>query len=464
VALAGRPNAGKSTLFNRLARKRRAITSPVAGVTRDAVETAIVLDGRPLRLIDTGGFKLAREEERGALSRARGEIDGLVVRKTLETIRGADLVVLLIAAGDISAEDEEFVSLLRPLGKRLLVCVNKIEGGRLCAEASNLFAWGFERLFFISAEHGDNVAELSAAILERLDALGAWEGGAAADDLEERPIRLALIGKPNTGKSTLSNRLTASASSLVSGEPGTTRDVIEGEFRYKNRRFITLDTAGLRRASRIDDSIEYYASRRAQDALGEADVVFLLIDAVEGFSEQDKKIAALAAERGRGIIFALNKWDLMPAVKNTFNAVRDRIHFLFPRMAYAPLLPISAASGEGVEKLLDSAVTLFSQLNRRIETAAFNALLQRWQEEYPPPSGPATRFKIKYGLQTGENPLIFKVFVSRPQAWTESYHSYICNRLRRDAGFSMAPVRLEIAPSREGRRGCGRRKRARTER
>ena len=294
-----------------------------------------------------------------------------------------------------------------------------------------------------------------------LTGAGSPEGGEADGG---RAIRIALLGKPNTGKSTLSNRLTSSSASLVSCEPGTTRDVIEGEFRYKERRFCTLDTAGLRRASRIDDSIEYYASRRAQDALENADIVFLLIDAVEGFSEQDKKIAALAAERGRGLIFALNKWDLMPPVKNTFNAVQDRIRFLFPRMAYAPLLPISAATGEGVEKLLDTASLLFAQLNRRIETSAFNAFLERWQTEYPPPSGPATRFKIKYGLQTGENPLIFKVFVSRPQAWTESYHSYICNRLRRDAGFSIAPVRLEIAPSREGRQVRGRRKRAKSER
>ncbi|MDR2509420.1 MAG: ribosome biogenesis GTPase Der [Spirochaetaceae bacterium] len=441
VVLAGRPNVGKSTLFNRLAHKRRAITDPTPGVTRDAVEMDIILDGKPLRLIDTGGFKLERGED---------GLDALVVERAIETIRSADLLILLFDAGEITAEDEEFIILLRPYSEKIIACVNKTEGGRLAAEACAVAAYGFNNLFFISAEHGDNIAALTDALLARLD----FSKVEREEESGTRPLRIMLAGKPNTGKSTLANRLTSSNASLVSDIAGTTRDVIEGAFVYKSRRFLTLDTAGIRRKNKINENIEYYSVNRAIRTMDEADIVLHLIDAEEGLSEQDKKIAALACERGRPVIFVLNKWDKMPDVKNTFNAVRDRLRFLFPQMAYAPVLPVSAASGEGVGKMLDMAIAMHGQLYNRLETSAFNNLLRRWQDEYPPPSGPRTRFKIKYGLQVSENPVIFKVFVSRPQAWTESYGAYIRNRLRADAGFSMIPVRLDIAPSRE-RRGRG---------
>ncbi|MDR3277054.1 MAG: ribosome biogenesis GTPase Der [Treponema sp.] len=456
VVLAGRPNVGKSTLFNRLLHRRRAITDPTPGVTRDPVAAEAFIAGKPFRLVDTGGFKLDRSRTTAAGTKggpgpgrinaeAGDALDDLVVARTLETIRASDLIVLIFEAGELAPEDEEFIGLLRPYQDKLLAVVNKTEGGRRESEAWNLLAYGFDEVLMISAEHGDNIADLEAAIIRRLD-FSAIESEAPAG---ERPIRIALLGKPNTGKSTLSNRLTATEASIVSETPGTTRDVVEGSFSYKGRSFLILDTAGIRRKTKVNERVEYYSVNRAIRAMDEADIVFLLIDAVEGLSDQDKKIAALAHDKGRGIIMALNKWDTMPQIKNSFTAVSDRIHFMFGQMEFAPILPVSAATGEGLEELLKTALRMYRQLNLHIDTAALNHALEKWLQESPPPSGPQTRFKVKYAVQASENPVRFILFVSRPQAVTETYVSYLRNRIRRDLGFSMIPLELELRNSRK---------------
>jgi GTP-binding protein len=439
VALAGRPNVGKSTLFNRLLHKRRAITDPFPGVTRDPVEAEAFIGGRPLRLVDTGGFKLDRDP-----SGASPALDELVVERTLETLKRADLVFLLFEAGEITPEDEEFIEVLRPWRDKLVAVVNKTEGGRRKEESWNLASYGFEEVYFISAEHGDNVEKLEKLIRDRLDFSQVEE-----IDSEKPPVRIALLGKPNTGKSTLSNRLTLSAASLVSEIPGTTRDVVEGAFTWKGRDFLVLDTAGIRRKNKVSENIEYYSVNRAIKAIGDADIVFLLIDAEEGLSEQDKKIAALAHDKGRGIIMVLNKWDVMPQIKNTFEAVCDRIRFLFGKMDYAPIVALSARDGTGVDKLLDTALKMYRQLTNRVETAVLNQALERWLAEYPPPMGPQTRFKVKYAVQASDNPVRFIFFVSRLRAVSEAYVSYLRNRIRRDLGFSQIPVSIELRSSRE---------------
>jgi GTP-binding protein len=449
VALAGRPTGGKSTLFNRLLHKRRSITDPTPGLTRDPVSASAVIAGKPVRLIDTGGFKL---DPGGS---AENRIDSLVVERTLQTIERSDLVVLILAAGDVTPEDEELINLLRPLRDKLIVAVNKTEGGRLLAEAWNLMRFGFDRIYPISAEHGDNVAELAAAIAENLPSIA---GGEAAQpepppDGAETVIRLSIMGKPNAGKSMLSNRFLSDRVSIVSDIPGTTRDVIEGRFVWEDRNFAVMDTAGIRRRSRVNENIEYYSVNRAIKTLDSADIVILLIDALEGFSDQDKKIASLACGKGRGLIFALNKWDAAGGVKNApvadkaFKAARDELYFFFGQMNYAPVLPVSAKNGYGVNALLNASVKMFGQLNRATETSRLNDFLQRVQDEHPPPQGPRTRFKIKYGVQVSANPVIFRLFVSRPEAFTSAYHSYICNRIRADLSYGMIPVTLEIRPS-----------------
>jgi len=433
VVLAGRPNVGKSTLFNRLLHKRKAITDPTPGVTRDPVEADCFVDGKPLRLIDTGGFKLAECEG----------IDKLVVEKTLATIKKADLIILILEAGEITSEDEEFIELLRPYRGKLVAVVNKTEGGRREADSWNVLKFGFENVLMISAEHGDNIGELEQEIIRRLDFSKVEEAQ------EERHIRIALLGKPNTGKSTLSNRLTSTNASIVSPVPGTTRDTVEGNFRWKSRSFVILDTAGIRRKTKVTENIEYYSVNRAIKTIDDADIVILMIDAEEGFSDQDKKIAALAHDKGRGIIFALNKWDAMPQQKNTFKDVSDRIHFLFGQMEYAPIVPVSAKDGTGVDKLMNTAIKMYGQLNHQIGTSQLNQSLERWLAEYPPPSGPRTRFKIKYAVQKSANPVHFIFFASRTRAVSEAYVGYLRNKIRKELGFSMIPVNVEVRGSGE---------------
>ncbi|MDR1178836.1 MAG: ribosome biogenesis GTPase Der [Spirochaetaceae bacterium] len=436
VVLAGRPNVGKSTLFNRLLHRRRVITDPTPGVTRDPVAAVAHIAGRPLRLVDTGGFRLEREG-----------LDELVVEQTLKTLKEADLIVLLLEPGDLTPEDEEFIEFLRPFIKRLIVAVNKTEGGRLEGAAWNLLSFGFEKIFMISAEHGDNITTLEEAIVSRLDFSRIETVDGAA-----RPIRVALLGKPNTGKSTLSNRLTGSAASIVSEIPGTTRDVVEGNFTYKKNIFQVLDTAGIRRKSKVTENIEYYSVNRAVKSLDEADLVFLMIDAQEGLSDQDKKIAGLACERGRGVILVLNKWDTMADIKNTFTAVSDRIRFLFGQMEYAPIIPVSAKDGTGIDELLKTAVRMYGQLTRHIDTGPLNQALETWLSANPPPIGSHTRFKIKYVTQVSENPVHFVFFVSRPHAVSDAYKSYLRKRVQKDLGYGLVPVIIEMRPSRKDRK------------
>jgi GTP-binding protein len=442
VVLVGRPNVGKSTLFNRLLRKRRTITDPTPGVTRDPIEADALINGKPVRLVDTGGFKLDRITGNRKAEK-NNSIDDIVVERTLATVEKAGLIVLLLEAGEITSEDEEFIRLLRPYRERLIVAVNKTEGGRREADAWNLLSYGFEKVFMISAEHGDNIGELTEEILKRID----FSEVSDEEDNVHRPIRITILGKPNTGKSTLSNRLTSSNASIVSDIPGTTRDVIEGSFRWKSRDFTILDTAGIRRRTKVNENIEYYSVNRAIKTIDEADIVILLIDSEEGLSEQDKKITALAHNKGRGIIMALNKWDTAPKVKNAFEAARDRIHFLFGKMEFAPVLPISAKDGTGVDKLLNTVITMYSQLNTQVETSRLNQALQRWLEQNPPPSGPQTRFSVKYAVQSSANPVEFIFFVSRPKAVSEAYVSYLRNKIRKDLGFSFVPVEVKMRAS-----------------
>jgi len=443
VALVGRPNVGKSTLFNRLLHKRRAITDPTPGVTRDPVAMDTVIMGKQLTLVDTGGFKLDLNRDSSV-----GELEKLVVEKTMEIIEKADLIVLLFEAGNISLEDEEFIDRLRPYQEKLIAAVNKTEGGRREAEAWNLLSYGFEKVYMISAEHGDNIPELEEAIVSHLPKTEAPDSSCETPPPPLNDvIRIAILGKPNTGKSTLSNRLTSSSASIVSEIPGTTRDVVEGSFAWKNRDFQVLDTAGIRRKSKVNENIEYYSVNRAIKTIDDADIVFLVIDAQESLTDQDKKIAALAHDKGRGLILILNKWDTMPAVKNALEAVSDRIHFLFGQMEYAPIIALSAINGSGIEELLNTSIKMYDQLKRQIETAALNNALEKWLTEYPPPSGPRTRFKIRYAVQKEANPVRFIFFTSRTHAVSDTYVAYLRNRIRRDLGFSLVPVAIDIRPS-----------------
>ncbi len=438
VVIAGRPNVGKSTLFNRFMQRRLAIVDPTPGVTRDPVEGTALINGNPVHLMDTGGYKLQRDE--GTMEAV---LDELVAERSLEMIAKADVILLLLEASQITGEDEEFIKQLRPYWNKVIAAVNKTEGGKNENEAWNFARFGFDEMFFISAEHGDNISELSKALVSKCDFSNVRE-------IEgDRPIRIAIMGKPNTGKSTLSNRLTHSDASIVSNYAGTTRDTVEGKFDYNGTKFEVLDTAGIRRRAKVHENVEYYSVNRAIKTLDRCDIVFLMIDAQEGLAEQDKKICNLAYERGRGIVFVLNKWDTQNQDKKTFKDTKKWINIMFGQMEYAPIVPLSALEGTGIKDLLNTAIELNEQLHHKVDTSGLNMALKDWLFKYPPPASKTAHFKIRYMIQKSTNPVSFLIFATRPEVVPETYITFLKNRIREDLGFDKIPVQLEMKASRQ---------------
>lgn len=439
LVIAGRPNVGKSTLFNRFMQRRLAIVDPTPGVTRDPVEGTAIINGKPVHLMDTGGYKLTRD-----VGTMEAVLDDLVVERSLEMIKKADLILLLLDAGQVTGEDEEFIQELRPYWNKVVAAVNKTEGGRNESAAWNFARFGFKKMFFISAQHGDNISELAEYLTSRMDFSKVKKVSA------EQPIRIAIMGKPNTGKSTLSNRLTHSNASIVSNYAGTTRDTVEGVFEYGGKKFQVLDTAGIRRKAKVHENVEYYSVNRAIKTLDRCDVVFLMIDAMEGLAEQDKKICSLAFERGRGIIFVLNKWDLKEdQSKKVIRDTKKWINIMFGQMEFAPILTLSALEGTGIKALLNECIELYGQLNHKIPTTSLNMALKDWLFKYPPPASKTAHFKIRYMTQKSVNPVSFLIFATRPEVVPETYVTYLKNRIREDLGFDKIPVQLEMKASRK---------------
>ena len=256
------------------------------------------------------------------------------------------------------------------------------------------------------------------------------------------------MGKPNTGKSTLCNRLTGSDASIVSDYAGTTRDVVEGKFSFKGKNFMVLDTAGIRRKAKVKENVEYYSVNRAIKTLDKADVMLYLMDASEGLTEQDKKVIALAHERGRAIVFVLNKWDMQVQDKKTVREAENNIRIMFAHMAYAPIVEISAKEGTGIKDLLNTVLQLYKQLNRKIDTGPLNTALSQWVASYPPPASKSSHFSIRYAVQTSTNPVSFLLFVTKPESVPSAYEAYLKNKIRSDLGFSHIPVTMELKASR----------------
>ncbi|MDC7125243.1 MAG: ribosome biogenesis GTPase Der [Spirochaetales bacterium] len=429
VAIAGRPNVGKSTLFNRIIKSRKAITDPTPGVTRDPVEGVTEINGKEIKFIDTGGYKLDQEA-----------LDDLVVARSLEIVKQADLVILMLDLKETTPEDELFIEKMRPFSEKLILAVNKVDGPEKEDQIWNYYSLGFDKVYPVSASHGYGYSELLDAVYDRLK---DFEGSEEADDTSS-DINLAILGKPNTGKSTLTNQLTKSKSSIVSDIPGTTRDIVEGYFSYKKKTFKVLDTAGIRRKNKVNENVEYYSVNRAIKSIDDSDVVLLMIDSIEGLSDQDKKIANLIVRKGKGVIIVLNKWDLQEKVPNAFEAVSDRVRFLFPILSFAPIVPLSAMKNEGIGELLDTVIKVHHQLGKRVETSTLNSHLKDWVEENEPPRGKKGRFKIKYMTQVSAEPVKFLIFVNNKKSFPESYLRYILRMIRTDFGFPSIPINMEL--------------------
>lgn len=428
LAIAGRPNVGKSTLFNRLIGKNIAITDSTPGVTRDPIEYDCNLDGVDCLLVDTGGYKLDAEV-----------LDDLVVQKSLEQVARADFVVFLLDVTEITPEDLEFAEKLRPYSDKVMVVVNKVDNREREQAVWEFYSLGFEKVHAIAATHNIGIADLVEILGEELRNLGI-----SSDEIvEEEPmIKISVLGQPNTGKSTLVNALLGREQSIVSDIAGTTRDVVASEFVWKGKKFKILDTAGIRRKSKVSDDVEYYSVNRAIKSIDEADIIVLAVDSVQNIADQDKKIASLAARKGKGIVIALTKWDLQEDIPNLENAVKDRLHFLFPVLSFAPVIPVAALEGKGLNRLLKSITNVYKQLNTRIETAALNKALDEWKYFTPIPVRKGVTFKAKYITQVKQNPVIFLLFINKSRGFPAEWLQYVKNRIRQEFGLNSIPIEI----------------------
>ena len=408
VVIAGRPNVGKSTLFNRIIKKRKAITDPTPGVTRDTISERCVLNGHDILLMDTGGFKLERDDD----------FDELVSEKSLQMLQEGDLILFLMDVNDITSEDEAFIEHLRPHQEKVLIVVNKVDFPEKENEIWNLYSLGFEHIIGISATHGRNVDALYHAIISLID-FSRFDTSSVTE--EEPDISIAILGKPNSGKSTLVNKLCGKEHALVSPVAGTTRDVIEGHFTYKGKNFRIFDTAGIRKKKKVVENVEYYSVNRAIKAIEEVDIIILLIDVNEGLTEQDKKITQQIVKNGKGVLLVLNKWDMTDGKKETWESTKERVEFLFPVLGFAPILAVSGIKGSGIDKLLDEILKVYRQLTKRIETSVLNEALADWVDFNPIPSIKNKRYKVRYMTQVSAHPVKFIAFVNRSEGFPDSY-------------------------------------------
>jgi len=450
VAILGRPNVGKSTLFNALLGRRRAITHSDPGVTRDPVEGECVMGGGRVSLVDTGGYT----------SDGAG-LEGVVAKKSLKSARESDLVLLVLDAMERTPQDDEFIRVMRPFSDKVLLVVNKVDTPDREAMVWNAHAYGFANVIGVSAAQSrslDRLKETAAALLEVRREAPLAPGTDEAPCTRSRVhaehdgiVRIAILGKPNTGKSSLANRLLGEERSIVSAAPGTTRDVVEGMFTHGGWTFRIMDTAGIRRKSRVTDPVEYYSVNRAIESIANADLVFLMIDASTGIADQDKKIAAQVVKEGRGVIIVLSKWDLMPDTARQREEARGMARFHFPVLGFCPLVPVSALTGYGVRSLLDTALAVWKQLHQRVGTGRLNLALESWSGHYRLPVR-GKNYKIRFMTQVSANPVRFVAFVNRLPGFPLAYSQYLENCIRRDLGFGLVPVSIEFKQSKKNAR------------
>lgn len=430
VVIIGRPNVGKSTLFNRLVGKRRAITDPTPGVTRDPISEKWILGGHAVNLTDCGGVKLDLEG-----------LDDQVSKKSLSLLDKADAIIFLMDCVTVTPEDQMLIKKLRPYTDKIVLTVNKIDDVTREDLIWNFFKFGYQRVVGISSSHGLGIDGLEETLMGMLD-LDSEED--CEEEQLEKVLKIAVLGKPNTGKSTLTNLLTGEDLSIVSPIAGTTRDVVKGGFSYKHINFEILDTAGIRRKAKVEEDVEYYSVNRAIKTIDEADVVLLVIDVKEGLAEQDKKIADLIVRRGKGVVIVLNKIDLLKGLGNELNAVEDRVRFLFPVLNFAPVEFISSQKAKNIDKLLDTVLKVNAQLDKRVDTAALNNALSSWAEQYQPPRGSEGHFKVYYGTQISARPVKFLFFINRRKEFPQMYVQYLKNCIRKDLGFTQIPIEIDL--------------------
>lgn len=434
VVICGRPNVGKSTLFNRLVRRRLALVADIPGVTRDRREAEGELFGRPAMIIDTAGLEEA----------APDTIPGRMRASTGAAVEDADIVLFVFdARAGLLPEDKYFSTYLRRTGKPVVVVANKAEGRGGGAAANEAYALGLGEPIAISAEHNEGIADLIREILERLPAEpAAVEDG---EPVGERPLHLAIVGRPNAGKSTLMNRLLGQERMITGPEPGLTRDAIGVDFvDSDNREYRFVDTAGLRKRAKVEDGLEKLSTSSSIEALKMAEIVILAIDAVEGIHEQDLHIARLIEREGRACIIAYTKWDLVTDREKSKLGLSDRLQTSLSQMKGIPTLTLSAETGEGMSKLLPMVRAAHDIWNKRIGTSALNRWFEHALEKYPPPLIEGRRLKLRYITQVKARPPSFALFGTRAEQTPDTYIRYMVNSMREAFDMPGTPIRIML--------------------
>jgi GTPase len=438
IAIIGRPNVGKSTLFNRLTGKRSALVSDMPGLTRDRREGEADLAGNPVILVDTAGLEEAK----------RGSIAARMRQQTEAALAGADLVLFLLdARAGITPDDKVFAKLVRASGRPVIAVANKCEGRAGEEGFYDAYEFGFGEPVAISAEHGEGLADLVTDMVAALG-LKPWPAGGqkeeSEDDQTRRPIRVAIVGRPNAGKSTLVNALLGEERMITGPEPGLTRDAVSSDLEWSGRKIRLFDTAGLRRKAKVTEAAEKLGASDAIRAIRFAEVVVVLIDAERPLEHQDLTIADLVTEEGRALVLAINKWDI---VENKQAMLKDLRSDLVTRLAQVPGVPLvalSALSGRGVDKLGTAVLAAYDNWNKRVSTPDLNRWLEEAIGRHSPPAGSGRRIKIRYITQASARPPTFVAFCSRADALPKSYLRYLANSLRDAFDLPGVPLRFNL--------------------
>jgi len=436
VAIVGRPNVGKSTLFNRIIGKQKALVKNEPGVTRDLNYADVVEQGRAFTLIDTGGFEPI--PPRPPLAKGgRGDLAMIskVREQVILAIEEADIIVFLMDGreGFLSA-DRDIADVLRRTDKKLIYAVNKIDTDKQEQGLADFYALGTEDLAFVSAEQGRGVYELLDKVIDSIPKTSVKD--------EEDRIKLAVAGRPNVGKSSLVNRLLGYKRVIVSDIPGTTIDAIDTPFNYNKKKYLLIDTAGIRKKTRIARTLEQYSVMSAIKSIDRCDIALLVIDAKDGLTEQDEKIAGLAYERGKGCVIVVNKWDIIQKKTNTAKEYTERIRWKAGFLQFAPVIFISAFTGQRVFNILEKVEDVLAQLEKRVPTSQLNKFFETFNRHHQPPIYKNKPVKVYYITQTDIKPPTFVAFVNFPEGIHFSYERFLINKIREAFALNKVPIRL----------------------
>ncbi|HEX3983614.1 MAG TPA: ribosome biogenesis GTPase Der [Acidisoma sp.] len=440
VVIAGRPNVGKSSLFNRLIGRRQALVADQPGLTRDRQEAVCRIGGRMVRMADTAGLEEAPPES----------LSGRMRQGAASILEQADLILFVVdAKAGILPPDAHFGSWLRRLGRPVLLVANKTEGRAGFNNALDAYELGLGEPMPVSAEHGEGLSALMSEIAEKLPPLTEGDDGeeetvSAADD-PGKPLKLVILGRPNAGKSTLVNRLLGEERMLTGPEPGITRDAVAMPLHDRDgRAYELVDTAGLRRRARVQNEVEKMSTGASINAMRFAEVVVLVVDAVDGLHDQDLQIARLVEREGRAMVVVLNKWDAVEDRDATRKAVSDRLERSLAQLKGIPVVTLSAMTGSSVQKLLPAVRQVYETWNKRVTTSALNRWFEDAVSRHPPPAVQGRRLKLRYVTQATARPPTFVVFGTRAEATPEDYRRYLVNELREVFKLPGTPIRLDF--------------------